>query len=114
LLALPSCLQVVERDMTVGGAIGLHLIALLLPGDGDIAGIPTGIDDGAEVTCRGVVEVASPPLVRLDCAVPAFSKLRIDEFTMFLLDVICIFYLVLSRNSIPIVTSTSSSSGSRR
>jgi hypothetical protein len=105
LLALPSCLQVVERDMTVGGAIGLHLIALLLPGDGDIAGIPTGIDDGAEVTCRGVVEVASPPLVRLD---------RIDEFTMFLLDVICIFYLVLSRNSIPIVTSTSSSSGSRR
>jgi hypothetical protein len=39
-LALPSCTQVVEGDMVVGGAIGLHLTVLLLPGDDDVAGVP--------------------------------------------------------------------------
>jgi hypothetical protein len=44
LLALPSYLQVVERNMIVGGAIGLHLVALLLPGDDDVVGILAGVD----------------------------------------------------------------------
>jgi hypothetical protein len=79
--------------MIVGGAIGLHLVALLLPGDDDVAGIPAGVDDSVEVTCEGVVEVAAPLLVCLDCAVPAFGTLHVDEFMMFLLDVLCIFYL---------------------
>jgi hypothetical protein len=42
LLALPSCLQGVERDMIVGEAVGLHLIALLLPGDDNVASVPAG------------------------------------------------------------------------
>jgi hypothetical protein len=51
-LVLPSYTQVVEGDMIVGGAIGLHLVALLLPGDDDMAGIPAGVDDSAEVNTR--------------------------------------------------------------
>jgi hypothetical protein len=71
-LALPSCTQIVERDMIVGGAVGLHLIALLLRGDDDVVGVPADIDDSAEVTCGKVVEVALPLLVLLDYAVPVF------------------------------------------
>jgi hypothetical protein len=74
-LALPSCTQVVEGNMIVGGAIGLHLVALLLPGDDDVAGVPVGVDGSAEVTRRGVVVVALPLLVLLDYAVPAFGAL---------------------------------------
>jgi hypothetical protein len=33
LLALPSCLQVVERDLIVVGVVGFHFFALLLPGN---------------------------------------------------------------------------------
>jgi hypothetical protein len=39
------------------------------------------------------VEVAAPLLVRLDRAVPALGTLCIDEPTVFLLDVIYVFYL---------------------
>jgi hypothetical protein len=92
-LALPTCLQVVKRDLIVGGAIGFHFFALPLPGNGDIASVPTNVDDGAKVARGGVVEVAAPLVVCLDCAVPAFGALCIDEFTAFLLGVICIFYL---------------------
>jgi hypothetical protein len=49
LLALPSCLQVVERELIVGGAVGFHFFALLLPGNDDIAGVPASVDDSAEV-----------------------------------------------------------------
>jgi hypothetical protein len=66
---------------------------LLLLGNDDIVSVPANIDDGAKVVHGGVVEVASPPLVCLDRAVPAFTALLIDELTVFLLDVICVFYL---------------------
>jgi hypothetical protein len=79
--------------MIVGGAVGLHLIALLLLGNDEVAGIPASIDDSADVACGAVLRVATPPLVHLNCAVPAFSALRIDELTAFLVDVICIFCL---------------------
>jgi hypothetical protein len=42
-LAHPSCTQVVEGNMIVGGAIGLHLVALLLLGYDDIAGVPAAL-----------------------------------------------------------------------
>jgi hypothetical protein len=92
-LALSSCLQVVERDLILGGVVGFHFFALLLPGNDDIASVPTNIDDGAKVARGGVVEVAFPPLVRLYLTVPAFGVLRIDELMAFIVDVICIFYL---------------------
>jgi hypothetical protein len=76
----------------MGGVVGFHFFALLLLDNDDIVSIPTNIDDGAKVAHGGVVEVASSPLVRLDRAVPAFGLLRIDELTVFLLDVICVFY----------------------
>jgi hypothetical protein len=69
--------------LIVGGAVGFHFFALLLPGNDDIAGVPTSIDDG-------VMEVAAPLLVHLDRAVPALGALRIDEPTTFLLDVVCL------------------------
>jgi hypothetical protein len=92
-LALPSCLQVVEGELIVGGVVGFHFFELLLPSNDDIAGVSANIDDGAKVAHGGVVEVAIPLLVRLDRAVPAFVTLCIDEPTAFLLDVVCIFFL---------------------
>jgi hypothetical protein len=74
----------------MGGAVGFHFFALLLPANDDIASVPANIDDGVKVARGGVVEVA------------CIDELRIDELTVFLLDVISI------------VTSTHSSSGSRR
>jgi hypothetical protein len=59
-LALPSCLQVVERELIVGGVVDFHFFALLLPGNDDIAGVLASVDDSAEVACGGVVEVAAP------------------------------------------------------
>jgi hypothetical protein len=76
----------------VGGAVGFHFFALLLPGNDDIVGVPARVDDSAEVARGGVVKVAAPLLVRLDRAVPAFGALRIDEPTTFLLDVIYVFH----------------------
>jgi hypothetical protein len=92
-LVLLSCLQVVERELIVSGAVGFHFFTLLLPGNDDIADIPASVDDGVKVACGGVVEVAAPLLVCLDRAVPMFGTLRIDEPTTFLLDAICVFYL---------------------
>jgi hypothetical protein len=79
--------------LIAGGAVGFHFFALLLPGNDDIAGVPTSVDDGTEVAHGGVVEVTAPLLVRLDGAVPALGTLHIDEPAAFLLDVICIFHL---------------------
>jgi hypothetical protein len=79
--------------LIVGGAVGFHFFALLLPSNNDIGGVSASVDDSAEVASGGVIEVAAPLLVRPDCAVLAFGALRIDEPTAFLLDVICIFYL---------------------
>jgi hypothetical protein len=92
-LALSSCLQVVERELIVGGAVGFHFFTLLLPGNDDIAGIPANVDGGTKVAHGGVVEVAALLLVRLDHTVPAFGAVRIAEPTAFLLDVICVFTL---------------------
>jgi hypothetical protein len=92
-LALPSCLQVVKRELIAGGAVGFHFFALLLPGNDDIAGVPASIDGGAKVTCGGIVEVAAPLLVHLDHTVLTLGALCIDEPTVFLLDVICVFCL---------------------
>jgi hypothetical protein len=58
----------------MGGAVGFHVFAFLLPGNDDIAGVPANVDDGAKVVRGGVVEVASPPLVRLDHAVPIVTS----------------------------------------
>jgi hypothetical protein len=44
----------------VGGAVGFHFFALLLPSNDDIVGILTSVDDGAEVACGAVVRVATP------------------------------------------------------
>jgi hypothetical protein len=77
----------------MGGAVGFHFFALLLPDNDCIAGVPTSVDDSADVARGGVVEVAALMLVCLDRAVPAFGALRIDEPTAFLLNIICILYL---------------------
>jgi hypothetical protein len=92
-LALPSCLKIVERQLIVGGVVGFHFFMLLLPGNDDIAGVPTSVDDSVKVARGGDVEVAAPLLVHLNHTVPTLGTLRINEPTMFLLDVICIFYL---------------------
>ncbi|RLM64679.1 hypothetical protein C2845_PM16G02110 [Panicum miliaceum] len=85
--------MVVERELIAGGAVGFHFFALLLPGNDDIAGVPTSVDDGAKVARGGVMEVAAPLLIRLDRAMLALGALCIDEPTVFLLDVICVFCL---------------------
>jgi hypothetical protein len=90
---LPSSLQVVEREMITGGAVGFHFSALLLLGSDDKAGIPVSIEDVSKVTRGEVMEVTASLLVRLDGAVPAFGALRVDEPAVFLLEVICIIYL---------------------
>jgi hypothetical protein len=91
-LALPSCLQVDERELIAGGAVGFHFIALLLPGNDVIESVPASFDDGTKVAHGGVVEVAAPLLVLLDCGA-CVGTLHIDEPTVFLLDVICVFCL---------------------
>jgi hypothetical protein len=58
-LALPSCLQVVERELIVGGAVGFHFFAFPLRGSDDIADIPASIDCGRMVT-RGVWRLPLP------------------------------------------------------
>jgi hypothetical protein len=61
--------------MLVGGVVGFHLVALLLPDDDDVVGVLANVDDGVEVARGTAVEVALPSLVLLDYAVPAFSAL---------------------------------------
>jgi hypothetical protein len=51
-LELPSSLQVVERELIAGGAVGFHFFTFLLPGSDDIAGIPASVDDGMKVPWR--------------------------------------------------------------
>jgi hypothetical protein len=80
-LAFPSCTQVVEGDMIVGGAVGFHLIALLLPGDDDIASVPAG------------VEVARLMLVLFWYVLLACGTLGVPELMSLFLDVIFIFDL---------------------
>jgi hypothetical protein len=92
-VVLLSCLQVVKRELIVGGAVGFHFFTLQLLGNDDITGVPASVDDGAKVARGGVVEVAAPLQVRLHRAVLALGVLRIDEPTAFLLDVIYVFYL---------------------
>jgi hypothetical protein len=77
----------------VGGSVGFHFYALLLPGNDNIVDIPANTGDSAEVTHGGVIEVATPLLVCLNGAVPAIGAHRIDEPTVLLLGVICVFYL---------------------
>jgi hypothetical protein len=89
---LPSCVQVIEGDLIVGGAVGFDLFVLLPPGNDDVAGVLANVDDGAEVARGAVEEVALPRLVHLDHAVLAFNALCVDDFAAFLLDIICIFY----------------------
>jgi hypothetical protein len=91
--ALPSSLQVVVRDLIVGGVVCFRFFTLLLPGNDDIAGVPASFNDGTKVARGGVMEVAAPLLIRLDRVVPALGLFHIDEPTTFLLDVIYVFYL---------------------
>jgi hypothetical protein len=113
-LTLLSYLQVVKRELIASGAVGFHFFMLLLPGNDDIAGVPASVVDGRKVARGGVVEVTAPLLVCLDGVVPVLGAHRIDEPVVFLLDVICSSALMLAEDSLSIVTSTSSSSGSRR
>jgi threonine/homoserine/homoserine lactone efflux protein len=92
-LELPSSLQVDERVLIAGGAVGFHFYVLLPPGNDDIAGVPTSMDDGMKVARGVVVEITTPLLVHLDGAVPVLGALHDDEPAAFLLDVICIVYL---------------------
>jgi hypothetical protein len=92
-LALRSSLQVLKRVLVVGGAMGFHFFALLLPGNDDIAGVSTSVDDGSKVTHGEVVEVTASLLVHLDGTVPSLGALRIDEPAAFLLGVICVVHL---------------------
>jgi hypothetical protein len=92
----------------------LHFFALLLPGNDDIAGILASVNDGAEVACGGVVEVAAPLLVRLDRAVTVLGTLRIAEPTSSFWMSSASSTMTLFEDSLSIVASTSSSSGSRR
>jgi hypothetical protein len=78
--------------MIVGGAIGLHLVAFLLPDNDDVADVPASVDDSAEVT-RGVVEVALPLLALLDYAVPAFGVLCVSEPAAFISHAVFVFLL---------------------
>jgi hypothetical protein len=76
--------------MIVGGAVGLHLIALLLPGNYDIASVLVGVDDSAEVACGAVLEVSRLMFLY---ALPMRSTLGISELMPLFLDVIFIFNL---------------------
>jgi hypothetical protein len=40
--------------MTVGGAVGLHLVALLLSGDNDVVSIPADVDDSVRLLVENV------------------------------------------------------------
>jgi hypothetical protein len=51
------------RDLIVGGAVSFHLDAFLLPGDDDIVGVSTHVDDVEEIHNGEVVEVARLMLV---------------------------------------------------
>jgi hypothetical protein len=79
--------------LIAGGAVGFHFLALLLPGNDDLAVIPASIDDGTKVARGVVMEVTAPLPVCLDGVVPALGALRIDEPVRFLLDVICVVHL---------------------
>jgi hypothetical protein len=92
-LALPSSLQVVERVLMAGGAVGFHFFALLSPGNDDIACVLASVNDVSKVTHGEVVEVTTSLLVHLDGTVPALGALRIDEPAAFLLDVIIVVHL---------------------
>jgi hypothetical protein len=80
----------VGREL-VGGAIGLHLVMLLLPSDDDVAGVLAGVDESAEYTHRGVVEVALPMLLLLDYVLLAFSVLCISNLAAFVSHTVFIF-----------------------
>jgi hypothetical protein len=79
--------------MIVGGAVGLHLVVLLLPGDDDVAGVSAIVDDSVEVACGAVIEVARLMLVLFWYALPARDTLGIPELMSLFLDVIFIFDL---------------------
>jgi hypothetical protein len=79
--------------MIVGGAIGLHLVVLLLPGDDDVAGVPTNIDDSAEVACGAVIEVARLMLVLFWYVLLARGTLGVPELIPLFLDTVFIFDL---------------------
>jgi hypothetical protein len=79
--------------MIVGGAVGLHLIALLLPGNDDVVGVPADIDDNAEVACGAVVEVARLMLVLYWYVPPTCGMLGVPKLMPLFLDVIFIFDL---------------------
>jgi hypothetical protein len=84
--------------MIRGRAVGLHLITLLLPGNDDLAGVPAGVDDSAEVPCGAVVEVARLMLVLFWYMLPARGTLGISEFLLLFLDVFFIFDLRVSHS----------------
>jgi hypothetical protein len=93
-----SCTQIVEGDMIVGGAIGLNLVALMLLGDDDVAGVPAGVDDSAEVACGAVVEVATLVLVLFWYVLSARGTLGVPDLMLLFLDIVFIFDLCSSHS----------------
>jgi hypothetical protein len=79
--------------MIVGGAVGLHLVALLLPSDDDFVGVPAGVDDSAEVACGAVIEVGRLMLVLFWNALLAPSMLGVPKLMPLFLDIIFTFDL---------------------
>jgi hypothetical protein len=79
--------------MIVGGAVGLHLVTLLVPGDDDIVGILAGIDNSVEVTFGAVVEVARLMLVLFWYALPTRGTLDVLELMPLFLDIVFILDL---------------------
>jgi hypothetical protein len=90
-LALLGQAQVVLRDVVVGGAVGLHFNAFLLPGDDDATSVSTSVDDIAEIDRGEVIEVVG--LMLLQRAMTAFGVFGVSEPAVFSLDVVFGCYL---------------------
>jgi hypothetical protein len=59
--------------VVVGGAVGLHFDAFLLPGNDDVGGVPTKVDDVVEISGGEVVEVVG--LMMLQRVLPCVLRL---------------------------------------
>jgi hypothetical protein len=79
--------------MVVGGVVGLHLIAFLLPSKDDVAGVPGVVDDSAEVARGAVVEVAMLMLVLFWYALSARGALGVSKLVPPFLDAVFILDL---------------------
>lgn len=90
---LASSLQVVDRDLVVGGVVGFYLFMFLRLSDDGIVGVSANIDDRTEVTGRRVVEITSSLLIHLVHAVPTLDVFCIGKLAVLLTRVAWAFSL---------------------